>query len=90
MDRRSGKAVHLSIAGHDLHVGFQELEAALLAEHGDEDAVGPTAGGLGVPVTSKEAVGDVQHPLLGLPPGPGRPGVHVLRLLLLQRQEMEM
>lgn len=74
---------HLGIGGHQLHVGFQELEAALLAEQHDEVAVGPTPAGLGVPVAAEQAVGDVQHPLLRLPPGPGCPGIRVLGLPLL-------
>lgn len=75
---------HLGIGSHQLHVGFQELEAALLAEQHDEVSVGPTPACLGVPIPAEEAVGDVQHPLLRLPPGPCCAGIGVLGLPLLQ------
>ena len=80
---RLGCRSHLGVGGHQLHVGFQELEAALVAEQHDEVAVGPAPAGLGVAIAAEEAVGDVQHPLLGLPPGPGCSCVRVLGLPLL-------
>lgn len=75
---------HLGVGCHELHVGFQELETALLTEQLDELAISAALGGLGVPITVEQAVGDVEDPLLGLPPGPGRPCIEVLRLTLLQ------
>ena len=65
-------------------MGIQELQAALLAEQHDEVAVSAAAAGFGVSISAEEAVGDVQHPLLGLPPGPRCSCLYILGLSLLQ------
>ena len=63
---------------------FQKLEATLLTKQLDELAISTAPGGLGVPIAVEQAVGDVEDPLLGLPPGPGGSCIGVLGLTLLQ------
>ena len=63
---------------------FQKLEAALLTEQHNEITISPASAGFGVTIAVEQAVGDVQDPLLGFPPGPGCPCIRVLRLPLLQ------
>ncbi len=69
-------------------MGFQKLETALLAEQHDEVAISTAPAGLGVAIAAEEAVSDVQNPLLGLPPRPACSRIQVLRLPLLQQQQL--
>lgn len=65
---------------------FQKLEAALLAKHVDEVAICAAASCFWVPIAGEQAVGNVQHPLLGFPPWPTCSGVRILRLSVLEQQ----
>ena len=58
-------------------MGLQKLQTALLAEEHDEIPICAASAGFGVAIAAEEAVGDVQHPLLGFPPRPRRPSVWV-------------
>ena len=65
-------------------MGLQELRGAvLLPELGKGALGGAGVGELGVAVALEQPVADVQHPLLGLPPGPRLPVLWVRGLTLL-------
>lgn len=58
-------------AGQEREVGLQELEGAVLLPQLRKGTLGRSLlGVLGVAVARKQALRDVQAPLLGLPPGP--------------------
>ena len=67
---------------------FQELEAALLAKQHDEVSICTAPACFWVPIAAEEAIGDVQHPLLGLPPGPACAGFRLLGLTLLSHVQV--
>ena len=86
IDDAGRKPLPLKEACEELQDRLQELGEAFLGKHGGKLVLVALFADLGVRVAAEEAVCDVQHPLLGLPPGPRRPHVQVLWHSLLHNR----
>lgn len=61
---------HLRNLADQLHLSLQKGHGAFAGPKLCELLVWSWFAGLGVPIAAEDAVGYVEHPLFGLPPGP--------------------